>query len=50
MQFGDVTTVLLTVLLAGEEVVSEDLQYKDLRASSILWVCASSISTTAFSI
>lgn len=34
VKFGDVTTVLHTILLAGEEAVPEDLQCKDLPASA----------------
>lgn len=42
MRFDDVTTLLLTVLLSGEEPVPWDLQCKYLLASGLftLWICA----------
>lgn len=39
MRFCDITTVLLTVHLAGEMNVPEDLMHKDLSVSVLLILC-----------
>lgn len=42
MNFGNISSIRLTVLCRGGEAIPEDLQCKDLYASAslILWICA----------